>query len=101
MKSLAPRPSGACHLQSNSRPCRRLEIFSNLHCKLIKYLIDNLMLFYCHFVAGCEKSACPPEGFQGEDCKCWCKGNPVRQCNNQANYINVEEEIPNVGEIIL
>ena len=33
------------------------------------------------YAAGCEPRTCPSEGFQGKDCKCWCKGNPLKECN--------------------
>ena len=66
-----------------------------------KQFKDNLTFFYCHFVAGCVEKTCPPEGFQGKDCECWCKGNPIRLCSSIANNMNVDDEIPDVGETLL
>ena len=66
---------------------------------LNKQFKDNLTFFYCHFAAGCVEKTCPPEGFQGKDCECWCKGNPIRLCSSITKNINVDEQIPDVGEI--
>ena len=31
---------------------------------------------------------CPGEGFQGKDCKCYCKGNPIRECDDNNEEVN-------------
>ena len=31
----------------------------------------------------CENAevSCPGEGFRGKDCKCYCRGNPIKECD--------------------
>ena len=44
------------------------------------------MLFM--FVAPCPNVTCPGEGFQGKDCKCYCKGNPIQECANDSQEVD-------------
>ncbi|GFR92648.1 metalloendopeptidase [Elysia marginata] len=40
--------------------------------------LANLM-YQCN--SHCARKTCPGEGFLGKDCKCWCPGSPIRQCD--------------------
>lgn len=40
--------------------------------------LANLM-YSCN--DGCKNIQCPTLGFVGKDCKCWCPGSPVKECD--------------------
>ena len=48
---------------------------------------------YIYISATCtQKRTCPQNGFQGKDCKCYCKGNPIKECDGTDDNTGTDEE---------
>ena len=61
-----------------------MKVKLDVYCAWFKY--KEWLLFI--FVAPCPNVTCPGEGFQGKDCKCYCKGNPIQECANDSQEVD-------------
>ena len=50
----------------------------------------------CSLPDHCENAdfPCPGEGFRGKDCKCYCKGNPIKECDTSGNGEDTGKSVP-------
>lgn len=49
------------------------------------HLMLSTYLFLCP--ERCPKKTCPGVGFLGQDCRCYCPGNPVQVCSDDDNSV--------------